>query len=213
LLGWTRLLAGNWRDPRVGVDVLVGVSAGLAMTILYAVHNVLPPLFGQPEPMPMISNPDLLKGFRFVLAIIAGGITNSVTSAMLGVVGVLGFVLLFRRVPVMGRTFAGVAAIVCFTPVVVNGMFPPGTPWLDLLIAGGITTIFVITILRAGLLATMAALFTHFGLLRAPITTDFSSWHASAGWWLLGTIVALGLGASYVARSKTSPTTSEPVPV
>ena len=58
LLGWTRLVAGHWRDPRVGVDVMVGVSAGLAMTLLYAVHNLLPRLVGLPEPMPLMPNPD-----------------------------------------------------------------------------------------------------------------------------------------------------------
>src|SRR5262249_47151735 len=32
MIGWTRLIAGRWRDPRVGADMMVGVSAGLAMT-------------------------------------------------------------------------------------------------------------------------------------------------------------------------------------
>ena len=57
ILGWTKLVAGHWRDPRVGVDVLVGVCVGLAMTLLYASHNLLPPLVGRPEPMPLVSDP------------------------------------------------------------------------------------------------------------------------------------------------------------
>jgi predicted Ser/Thr protein kinase len=196
LLGWTRLLAGKWRDPRVGVDLLVGVSAGLLMTVLYALHNVLPMTVGQPEPMPLTSDPQVLMGPRQVFSSIAFTITNAVTSGMLGVVGVVGLTLALRRAWV-----AIPAAIVFFTPVALSEMFPGSrTPMLDLAIAGAIIAIFVLVIERAGLLSAIAALFTHFVLLRAPITTDFSSWRAPIGFWYLGVIALAGLGACYIAR-------------
>jgi hypothetical protein len=50
------------------------------------------------------------------------------------------------------------------------------------------------------LLSAVAALFTHFVLLRAPITTDVSSWHATIGMWHIGVVLAAGLGACYCAR-------------
>ena len=196
LLGWTKLVAGHWRDPRVGVDLIVGVSAGLAMTLLYAVHNALPPLVGFAEPMPLISNAQALNGLRHIFSAIAFQLTDAVNSGMLGVAGVVGFVLLLRN-----RVLAMVAAIICFTPVVINGMFPGSTPRLDIAIGAGIITIFILTIVRAGLLSAVAALFTHFVLLRAPITTDFSSWHATTGLWHAGIVLALGLGACYYARN------------
>jgi tRNA A-37 threonylcarbamoyl transferase component Bud32 len=195
ILGWTTLVAGHWRDPRVGVDAMVGVSAGLAMTLLYALHNLLPPMAGFPEPMPLVWEPDTLNGLRHVLSAIATELTDSVNSGMLAVAGVVGFVLLIRN-----RALAMLAAIVCFTPAVISGMFPGTTPRLDLAIGAGIITIFILTIVRAGLLSAVAALFTHFVLLRAPITTDFSSWHATAGMWHVGTVLALGLGACYIAN-------------
>ena len=196
ILGWTKLVAGHWRDPRVGVDVLVGVSAGLAMTVLYAVHNVLPALAGFLEPMPLIPNETALIGVRHIFAGIAGELADAVVSGMLGVAGVVGFVLLLRS-----RVLAVLAAIVCFTPVVINGMFPGSTPWLDIAIGAGIITIFILTIVRAGLLSAVAALFTHFVLLRAPITTDLSSWHAPVGLWHVGIVLVAGLGACYYARN------------
>ena len=91
--------------------------------------------------------------------------------------------------------------MVCFTPVVISGMFPGTTPVLDVAIGLGIITIFVVTILRAGLLSVIVALFTHFILLRAPITTDFSSWHAATGIWYVGVLLTVGLGACYYARN------------
>ena len=34
LIGWTRLLAGRWRDRRVGRDVLIGSIVGLAAVVI-----------------------------------------------------------------------------------------------------------------------------------------------------------------------------------
>ena len=174
---------------------MVGVSAGLAMTLLYAVHNLLPALAGFLEPMPLVSSESSLNGVRYILSGIANDLTSAVGQGMLGVAGVVGFVLLLRH-----RVLAVVAAIICFTPVVINGMFPGSTPLLDVAIGVGIITILLLVIVRAGLLSAIAALFTHFVLLRAPITTDFSSWHATSGLWHVGVVLAAGLGACYYAR-------------
>jgi hypothetical protein len=166
------------------------------MTLFYAVHNVLPPLAGFPEPMPLVSSESSLNGVRYILSGIASEMTDAVVSGMLGVAGVVGFVLLIRN-----RAVAMLAAITCFTPVVINGMFPGSTPWLDIAIGACIITIFILTIVRAGLLSAIAALFTHFVQLRAPITSDFSNWHATIGIWHLGVVLAAGLGACYYARN------------
>ena len=96
ILGWTKLVSGHWRDPRVGVDVMVGVSAGLAMTLLYAVHNLLPALAGFLEPMPLVSSESSMNGVRYILSGIASDLSGAVGQGMLGVAGVVGFVLLLR---------------------------------------------------------------------------------------------------------------------
>ncbi|HEX2122833.1 MAG TPA: serine/threonine-protein kinase [Thermoanaerobaculia bacterium] len=36
LIAWVRLVGGNWRDPMVGRDLLVGIAAGLAFTLVIA---------------------------------------------------------------------------------------------------------------------------------------------------------------------------------
>jgi protein kinase-like protein len=195
LLGWTKLLAGHWRDPRVGVDVMVGVAAGLGMTVLYAAHNMIPVLAGRPEPMPLVSSTAALEGVRFMFAVFATQLSSALTSALLATAGVVALALALRH-PVLGF----VAAVVLFTPAVISGMFPGTTPRLDLAIGGGIISIFLAVILRAGLLAAVAALSTHFVLLRAPITIDLSSWHAAAGLWLIGIVLGCGLGGCYIAR-------------
>jgi hypothetical protein len=203
LIGWTRLIGGQWRDSRVATDVLIGVSIGLAMTLLFAVHNVLPILVGQPEPMPIVGGDRVLLGLRFVLAAIIGQITSAFLSSMLAVVGIVALLILVKN-----RWLAGALGVVIYTPVVIAGMFPQGTPRLDLALGAGIISILIFVIIRFGLLAAVAALATHFVLLRAPLTTDFSTWRGPIALWYLAVVAVAGLGACYIARTGSQATRS-----
>jgi hypothetical protein len=194
LVGWTRLVAGSWRDPRVGRDVLIGVSAGLLMTIVFGIHNLLPPLFGRPEPMPVEGYADQLMSIRFVLAQILHQAQNAITSGMLGIGGFVALRILLKR-----RWAAAIAATTCFVWVVLEGMFSPGIPALDFIMGLVITAGFVAVIGWGGLLATVVTLMTHFLLLRAPLTTDLASWRATASLAYLAAVLAIGLGGCYLA--------------
>ena len=72
LIGWTRLIAGRWNDPRVAADVLVGISAGLAMTLLFPLYTILPPIVGALEPMPSVSDPRALTAARYLVSALVG---------------------------------------------------------------------------------------------------------------------------------------------
>jgi len=85
-----------------------------------------------------------------------------------------------------------------------NGMFSPGSPMVDLALGVTITAAFVGVLGWGGLLTAIAALATHFILLRAPLTTDFSSWRAAPGLVYLGAVLLLGLGGCYVASGASS---------
>ena len=94
LIGWTRLLDGRWRDPQVASDVLLGVCAGLAMTVLYAAHNLIPPLFGRPEPMPLTpADPSVLLGARFIIGRMLSQVGGAISAGMLAVCGVVAILL------------------------------------------------------------------------------------------------------------------------
>jgi serine/threonine-protein kinase len=195
LIGWTRLISGRWRDPEVGRDVLIGVSAGLLMTVLYGIHNLIPPLFGRPEPMPNSFDAMLLMRSRYVLSTIAQVVSTAITDSMLAVVGIVALLILVRRV-----WLAWLAGIVLYVWLVIQGMFPPGTPLLDLIVGACIIAIYIGVILRWGLLATIVALFTHVLLLRAPLTTDFDSWRATAGIAYTMTLAGLAILGAWLAR-------------
>jgi hypothetical protein len=195
LIGWTRMIGGQWKDPQVGADVLIGVSAGLAMTLLFPLYTLLPPLAGRPEPMPVVPDPRTLIALRFLLSTIAAQIASAISSGMLGMGGIVAFLIIFKR-----RWLAFLVAVIVYTPVVVNGMFSAGYPLLSLALGAGIISIFIAASLRYGLLANVVALSTHFILLRAPLTTDFSTWRGGTSLWYLGLLAGAGLGACLVAR-------------
>ncbi|HVL69203.1 MAG TPA: protein kinase, partial [Vicinamibacterales bacterium] len=207
LIGWTRLLSGRWRDPQVASDVLLGICAGLAMTLFYAVHNLVPPLLGQPEPMPLITN-DLtpMLGLRYAVGSVLAALARGLGSAMLAVTGVIGLLILLKR-----KWAAHIASSVIFVWVVISGMFNPGTPLLDVAIGFGIILVWTGVILYRGLLATVAALATHFLLLRAPLTTDFSSWRATPAITYLLVVAGVGLVAAWIAW-KANPALNAPAP-
>ena len=194
LIGWSRLLAGSWRDPRVGRDVMIGVAVGVGMTVAFAVHNLLPPLFGRPEPMPSLPDPNVLISVRYAFARTLQQLQDAMTSAMLAMGGYVAL-----RIWLKNRWLAAAAAIVIYAGAVINGMFSPGSPAADLAVGAVITAMFVGVLGWAGLLTAIATLVTHFILLRAPLTMDFSSWRAPAGFVFLGTVLALGLAGCYLS--------------
>jgi serine/threonine-protein kinase len=197
LIGWTRLISGQWKDPHVGRDIMLGTSAGLLMTVFYGLHNLLPPLFGRPEPIPISGDPIVLMGFRHVLAAIVLAVGSAVTNSMLAVVGVVALMIVLKR-----AWAAGIAAVCVFVWPVIQGMFPPGTPLLDLAVGTAIIAVFVAVILRYGLLATIAALATHFILLRAPLTTEIDAWRATAGITYVVVFAGLGALAAWLSRQR-----------
>jgi serine/threonine-protein kinase len=205
LIGWQRLIAGNWRDPRVGRDIMIGVSVGVAMTLVYAVHNLLPPLMGQPEPMPATPDPTVLISARYAIARVFAQVQDALSSSMLGLGGVVAL-----RIWLKNRWVAAAVAVICYAGVVMNGMFSPGSPQADVLLGVIITAGFVAVLGWAGLLTAIATLATHFILLRAPLTTDRSSGRATPPLVFVGAVLLFGLGGCYIAARR--PATRSQVP-
>ena len=60
MVGWNRLLAGRWRDPLVGRDLLLGGLLGVTTTLLFQVQTLLPDWMGLAPPTPLSIREDLL---------------------------------------------------------------------------------------------------------------------------------------------------------
>jgi len=151
--------------------------------------------------MPIPFDPGVFMSSRYVLSTITRTLLESITNSMLAVVGVVVLLILLKR-----TWLAWIAGILVFMWVVIQGMFPPGTPLLDLAIGAGIIAIYIGVILRWGLLATIVTLFTHFLLIRAPLTTDLASWRATPGIAYTATLAGLALFGAWLARHSTDST-------
>jgi hypothetical protein len=98
LIGWSRFLAGNYRDPLVGRDILIGAVAGVLHGVIAAGGNWLPGRLGWGLPSrPHVDGIGAILGFRFVL----GWTVNDAETALFFAFGMTillaGMLLLLRR--------------------------------------------------------------------------------------------------------------------
>jgi serine/threonine-protein kinase len=176
LVGWSRLLAGNVRDPLVGRDMLIGIAAGLSHTALASCSSWLPRRLGLGLPSaPHSSHLDTILGLRHALAYLAGAMSSGIIEGLLLVVLLVGLavVLRLRSLAALGFFFIGLAAYAAVSA---------GNPFV---LATGILIVAILTAVtvRVGLLgvATMQIVFS---------ATFFVTMAVDAPSWMLPSTVA-----------------------
>jgi len=182
LISWTRLLAGQWRDPLVGRDILIGTCYGVLLTLFEMSDNLLLPLFGKLPPMPNGIDPHNLVGVRLAL----GGLLVYVLAFLLYSLLIFFFLfllrLLFKRDWIAGTILVLIA----------TGTNSPGEyPVVTYLILGIIWISIVLILKKVGLLALVVGLVVQNVLVVFPMTSHLSRWYANAG--LTGIVVIAGL--------------------
>jgi hypothetical protein len=196
LLGWARLVAGHFRDPRIGLELLAGAACGTVMTILLALHDLLPPLFGLPPPIPQYSDFGQLLGTRLVIASLFENSSEALRNGMIGVFGLVFFRMLFRRRPWLAFSMA----MVVFTPVALQGMFPGDPGLLEVALAFLILATVILTLMQFGLLAGSVGLFYHFVLTETVLTWHWGRWYAGSTIAVLVVTIGVALLGYYAAR-------------
>jgi serine/threonine-protein kinase len=195
LVSWTRVVIGSWRDPLVGRDLLIGSTAGVAVTCLIRLETSAPSWFGYPEGRLVLSPIDSLLGpLSFVntlLQVFAAG------TLFLGLVGI--FLLFFLRILLRSDLAAFVVWVAIQT--VVRSSF--GAAGVSNVLGGPIAIVGVIAVLenvllflvlkRFGLVAFMTTLFTLGIFASFPITLQTSAWYAGYGYAALAVVGAIAL--------------------
>jgi len=179
MVGWNRLLAGRWRDPLVGRDLLLGGLLGVATTLLFQWQTLLPNWMGLASPTPLSIREDLLGQSLGLLAI----------GQLDGLYDAQGqFFVLFALVVLLRRPALAIA--VTFTLQVLNlllvGMttgVPQAVGYLPLAvpIAMMSAALIYLVLLRFGFLAHLTGLLFAGLLSISPLTTDLSAWYAASG--------------------------------
>ena len=171
LVTWTRLLAGRWRDPLVGRDVLFGSLLGLVYLLLFQGY-FFANLYhgGGPESLLDATN---LKGARYWAASFVGHLDGSVGGALFF------FLLLFvLRAVFRKQWLAGAVFVLIYVGLRWHG----AGPWYTPLFLLAIWTTLVVVMLRFGLFATMCLVFLIDTPMQTLLTTDFTAWYGQSSW-------------------------------
>jgi serine/threonine-protein kinase len=193
LMSWTRLLAGERRDPRVGRDVLIGVAVGISVALIGIAYRFAMPLLHGPTPWPKGVNLSLLWRTRTAVAAVLRMVPNAMQNAM-----ILTFLFAFVRAIVKHTGIAAAVAIAVFGVFVLNEFGDSllfGIPFVVLW-----TGLFVATLVLFGMLPLTVAFFVNQTLSNGPFTLDMSKQYASTSLWTLALVAGLAVFGFYASR-------------
>jgi serine/threonine-protein kinase len=194
IISWSRLMAGNFRDPMVGRDLLIGGLLGLLHAACIAIGTLLPRLFGIDSSPVVIGNLLTLGSVRTMLGVF---LSSHVVMSIFSGFGLLFFLLLLYIV--LRRQWLAAAAMFLMVLLVELSAFAAAGPrfyWIaSMLIALTVVTV----VARFGLLATMAHQLFFFMAIMFPLTTDFSAWYAPSMVLALAVVVGLSVYGFYTS--------------
>lgn len=172
MISWSRLLAGDFRDPLVGRDILVGGLLGLAHTSVQYLKTLAPQWMGiATPPYGGANSAEPLSGIDGMAVHFLHLLSEPVFGAVL-----ISFLLLLL-LTVLRKKRLAIAALwlILVAPDVVSASYGAWLPLAgDVLLA----TLMTIAVARFGLLA-LYSYFLFFAMsIGNPITSDFSSWYA-----------------------------------
>jgi len=169
LIGWTRMLHGRFRDPRVARDVLVGAVFGTAGLLLVYVVNALPawvPFHGQ---TPIPPNYWALAGGRMLLGSLVSA-SGQILIPMFALFGGWFLLRILLRKPLL----AAIGLVVILTGLGLGGE----NPVLEIPSALLYGTLMAWLITRYGLLALVASQVVRWLVLITPLPLAPSSPYA-----------------------------------
>ena len=183
IISWSRLLAGDFRDPLVGRDILLGAAIGALFMLVLVLSHVAPKILSQPPAL--VLNPgSVTLGNLFVIRF-AGQATSGLFVAFISVFLLLLFVVILRR-----ERFAVLALWLLLTLML--SLVSQAT-WIRVPFTGLAAAITVFTLIRFGLLAVISMLFFSYLAVFYPITTELTAWYATD--FTIALAIALALAA------------------
>lgn len=193
IVAWSRLLAGRYRDPLVGRDVLIGLSVGFA-TLVLALQGAM--VGGAPR---LFSSVDLdaLLGPRFLVASLFRSLRGALQISFLVLSLILVLRILLRRTWLVAAAFV----MVLTTMLVAGGASWSGRVYaLDYALIAAIAALDYVLLTRVGLLAFVGLVMPSLLMLNYPaIAPDLEAWHASSFVLPLLVVTALAVWAFHNA--------------
>jgi len=181
LIGWSRLLSGRLRDPRVGRDVFIGCVATCVLNVVFGVFWQVPAWLGMPPLPPSGSWATGLLSPLFA----AIGIVDRIPNALVNGMAFLLLLSVLRRLLRRDR-LALVVFLALFSPIISRDI---PIWWIGIPLGLFMAATWVFVLRRFGLLAMIAMLTAQTTLDVCTTTTDMSRWYAVSG--LVGPAVVI----------------------
>jgi serine/threonine-protein kinase len=194
LISWSRLLNGQWRDPLVGQNVLLGVLAGVFANAVFQFEVLAPAWFGL-TPRPFMPSHPLTLGGPFAVA----GYLLVVLIRRLGDALFFLMILFLCRLVLRRGLLASCAFVAVWT--VADVLFYGSHPVLGWFSEGIFFSLVVWVYLRLGLLAGIVMILTEWTLDNAPLTTNLSAWYAGNGLAVVAFFLALATFGFYTSQA------------
>jgi serine/threonine-protein kinase len=167
VIGWNRLLAGDWRDPLVGRDVLAGLALGLVMLSRIVGERVVTAVEGRP--IVWTARTEAFSGWRGLAEVFGNAVSASVMVAFAALIFLVLMTFVVRRM-----TLSAVLFWLMFTALQflgAGGARPLLLPFIAL--AAGA---WVLAVARFGLLTGVAAHLAFSLLLFFSWSTRVTAW-------------------------------------
>jgi len=175
LIGWTRALGGNFRDPMVAGHILVGIAAGAVLALIFMAQGYLRGnLLGIPTLEAKTAVADWFN------------VTTSPIVALLYF-----FIFLLLRLVLRRTWIAVIAAVALAVFANLAGPAAAGTLSPAVVVLGLGISLYVAVGVRFGVLALAAMLFALLSFQRYPLTPNFSAWFAPLGLLNLALMMAI----------------------
>jgi serine/threonine-protein kinase len=177
LIGWARLSRGQWRDPVVARETLIGLAAPLLAAALLAVGtSTAQTLTGRP----------VIE--LYAAAQLLGDSAGLASTALHAGALVMFFTMVLYFVLLGVRTLVRRDWIMIFLVVVLSSLLALGSPAakqssgfeiaLHVALTAALLTTFVWIVMRTGLIAAMVCLFVSSMVIVTPLTFDMSKFFA-----------------------------------
>jgi hypothetical protein len=185
IISWSRLLAGRFRDPLVGRDLLFGSLLGTVVALVALTDMSLPGWLGDTPGRPGSVALSSLGRVRLVVGELLDGVVHSITFPMVILVLFLLLLVLLKR-----QWLASAAILVLF-----GGLASTiSTHWYQVPFIMLWMAVMLFALLRLGLVAAVVVEAVGRSFLSQPLTTDFGVWWAGG---TIGMLVVVALIAGY----------------
>jgi serine/threonine-protein kinase len=188
IISWSRLLAGRFRDPLVGRDILFGTVLGAAWVMIFLARYAIGQRLGSP---PWQGPAVALGGFRRVLGATLSQGPATVQSTLLFFMMIFLLRWLLRR-----QWLASVGFVLIWVAL---QTLTSTEPVLDGIAFTAVYGVAAVVLVRFGFLAMAVGILVADSLLQAPYTTDFSAWFAPVSLFTIAWVLALAVYGFHTA--------------